>query len=502
MKALKPSKKWLLTAIGLLLALLILKIILFLTAKPKITVDYVAKYNQISCPQNCNPNDNAEPYYQKSFEAFVEMPDELRRIYINWPTDFNDAEQSLLEKWLISNTLAFEYFKEAINKPYYWIERKSEEDNYVGSMKAPDLAQLRKLTDALIWDAKLKAIQGQFQLAFENILGSYKAGSHKCCPNLLLMEQHTGLRIKYDAVHGAMVILDKSKVDNKTLEFLQGTLQQELDKDTYVPGCQTEKLLHYDTLQRTFIDDGKGTGRLWWRIGFDVVIPLSGEGEIYERKLKLSCFTGPTRNQVADQIEQTAALFDCVMTKTPWQIKDEGRDYFKEMENIKKRNISLETLGIGIDAGGIFHSYHKTISQTGALIAVLAILRYKDDTGQFPDSLDKLVSTGYLRSIPTDPYSNSALVYKLTEDKFKLYSVGKDFEDNGGVIEVINKARQEPGFRGTTIEPYVHSPDIVYWPVKDLMKLRCEFTFEETERLKAEKETEAQKEIEEANQLD
>jgi hypothetical protein len=490
-----------LIVIAIVLAALIVKAVLFFTAEPKITVDYVAEYNKISRPQNYDPNENAAPYYQKAFDAFVAMPDELRKLYVNWPADFNDIEQALLEKWLISNTLAFEYFREALNKPYYWIERKSEEDNYIGSMKVPDLAQLRELAEALIWDAKLKAIKGQFQPAFENIFGCYKAGSHKCCPNLLLMEQHTGLRIKQDAIHGAMVILDKSTVDNKSLEFLQDTLQQELDKDTYVPGCRAQKLWNYDTLQRTFIDNGKGTGRLWWRMGFDVVIPLSDEGKIYERKLKMSCFTGLTRKQVAEQIEQTSALFGRVMTKTPWQIKDEGCDYFREIKNINKRHFSLNILDIGIiDPNSIFHSYHKTRAQTDALIAVLAILRYKADTGQFPESLDKLVSTGYLQSAPMDPYSGGTLVYKLIEDNFKLYSVGKDFEDNGGIIEVVNMARQELGFRGTTIEPYVHSPDIVYWPVKDLMKLRYEFTFEEAERLKAEKEAGDRKRIEEANQ--
>lgn len=57
---------------------------------------------------------------------------------------------------------------------------------------------------------------------------------------------------------------------------------------------------------------------------------------------------------------------------------------------------------------------------------------------------------------------------------------------------------QTPGFRGTSIIPHVHSPDIVYWPVKDLMTLRYEFTFKEAERLRVEKEAEAQRKIEEA----
>ena len=141
---------------------------------------------------------------------------------------------------------------------------------------------------------------------------------------------------------------------------------------------------------------------------------------------------------------------------------------------------------------------YKTRAQAEALIATLAVFRFKADTGQFPESVDKLVSSGYLQAVPNDPYSSSSLVYKLTEDGFKLYSVGKDFSDDDGMIKVVNEAMQMPGFRGTSIFPHVHSPDIVYWPVEDLMKLRYEFTFEEAERLRVEKEAEAQRKIEKA----
>lgn len=498
MKALKPIKKWVLAAVGLLLALLILKIVLFLTAKPKITVDYVAEYNRISQPQDYDPNDNAAPYYQKAFDAFVDMPRELRIPFINWPTDFNDIERVLLEKWLISNTLAFGYFREALNKPYYWLERRAKKDNCMGSMTTPDLAHLRKLTEALTWDAKLNASKGQFQPAFENVLDCYKAGNHKYRPNLFLMEQHTGLRIKQDAVHGVLVILDRTKVESKALKFFQNALQAELDNDAYVPGSQAEKLFHYDKLQRTFIDNGKGTGRLWWRIGFDVVIPLAGEGKIYERKIKLSCFTGPTRKQVVEQIEQTAALFNLVMRKTPWQIKNKESDYLKEIQKIKESNYFSEHLCASMES--IFHSYHKTKAQTEALITILATLRYKIDASQFPETLNELVSSGYLQAVPNDPYSNSSLVYKLTEDSFKLYSVGEDFSDDGGTIELVNEAMQMPGFMVTGIIPHVHSPDIVYWPVKDLKRLRYEFTLKEAEKFRAEKEAEIQRKIEEPNQ--
>ncbi|MCJ7776712.1 MAG: hypothetical protein MUP16_00110, partial [Sedimentisphaerales bacterium] len=282
-------------------------------------------------------------------------------------------------------------------------------------------------------------------------------------PNLLWVEQYCGIYIKRDAVKNAFIILDKSKVDNNALKYLQDALRQELDRDAYIPGCQAEKLYQFDKLQRMFIDNGRGTGRLWWRMGFGIVIPLAGEGEYYERKIKMSCFTGPTRNQIIEQIEQTSALFYRVIVKTPWQIKNGGHNYFEEIDNICNRHFSLKVLDIGfIYPFNISNTFYETRAKTEALIAVLAILRFKADNYRLPVTLDELVALGYLKSIPIDPYSDGPLIYKRTGDNFALYSVGEDFEDDGGLAPA--------SFTSTSLRqsvtPNASRGDIVFWPVK------------------------------------
>jgi hypothetical protein len=67
-------KKAMLITAGILTALIIFRAVLFFTAKPKITVDYVAEYNRLSLPDNYNPEDNAAELYQKAFDAFIEKP--------------------------------------------------------------------------------------------------------------------------------------------------------------------------------------------------------------------------------------------------------------------------------------------------------------------------------------------------------------------------------------------------------------------------------------------
>ena len=497
MKALRASIKWLLAAFGILLVIFILKAVLFLTAKPKITVDYVVEYNRTSRPQNFDPNENAASYYQKAFDAFVDKPDELRMLYKYWPTDFNETDQNTLRNWVASNEQAFEHFREACRRPYYWLERKSGKDNSILDIKLSELNPFRELTRALLWDAKIKAIEGRFQPAFENILTCYSAGRHKCQSNLFLVDQLNGLGFKKEALNSVLVILSNTNVESEALRFLQNALQSNLNTDDYIPSIQTEQYLLYDAIQRIFIDNGKGTGRLAWGVGWYIEM-LCGEWNNFRIRLH-ACFVGPTRNEIVGQIERVLTISDQVMAKTPWQIKNQAYDYFDEIEEINNSNWFFQILGISPKS--TFNLYHKTRVQTEALITVLAILRFNIAKENFPETLDELVSAGYLKAVPSDPYSSGPLVYKRTEDNFKLYSIGEDFSDDGGVIEIVNKGRRKPGFERIII-PDVNSPDIVYWPYKELNKLRNEFAAEEAKRFIAEREQEARKKIEEPNQAE
>lgn len=462
MKLLKLNKKVILIAVGLLVLLLVVKMALVLTAKPKITVDYVAEYNRITRPENYDPNDNAAPYYQKTFDAFVGMPSEIQeRSSTDWPADLNSTEQAILKEWLTSNSQTFEYFRIAADKPYYWIERQTGKDNDMMSVMFPERSSLRNLINALLWNAKLAALKGRTQAAFENIIDCYQAGCQKCRAPSLLIDQLVGMRLKRKAIDSALVILDETRIDSSDLKSFQDSLQTEFDRDTYVLDFEAEKMVLYDILQRTFVDNNRGTGRLTWRATRDL-IPMHHDWR--NLKVYLNCFWGPTRNQTIEQIGKVFTIYNQVVTKTPWQVKNEGRDYFGETEKINSNNLILSVFGI--NSTSIFRLYHETRTQTEALITILAILRFKEENHRLPISLEELVSGGYLKSVPMDPYSNGPLVYKLTEDNFKLYSVGEDFVDDGGSNEDKTKHLSGLDIDKVHIISREYTPDIVYWPVK------------------------------------
>ncbi|MBN2019509.1 MAG: hypothetical protein JW749_04720 [Sedimentisphaerales bacterium] len=463
--SLRSSKKWSLSAIGILLVLLVLKIVLVLTAKPKVTVDYVAEYNKITIPPNYDPNDNAADNYQKAFDSFHKMPVELREPLKDWPTDFDDTNRNKLGQWLASNEEAFEYFKTASHKPYYWLERNVRDANGMMSILFPELAPLRYLVEAMFWNAKLNAANGQYQKGFEDISACYRAGRQKCRTPSFLIEQINGMSIKEKALTAAMNIIDKCEVTTEDLRNFQLAIQGEFEKDTCALDFETERLSLYDILQRIFVYNSRGTGRFSWSTAhyFETMCG-NHENFILKCKLLWSCFVGPTHNEMIKNTEEIFFLFEPLRTETPWQLHARDPNYFRKLDVSRCQDCdSFNILGMfSPNPTRLFHKYYQVKAGQNALLTIVAILRFKGDKNRFPDSLDELIAAGFLKSMPLDPYSDGSLIYKETKDNFLLYSVGEDFRDDGGSA-VISFTSTGLGRQGL---PEDKRRDIVFWPVK------------------------------------
>ena len=87
-------------------------------------------------------------------------------------------------------------------------------------------------------------------------------------------------------------------------------------------------------------------------------------------------------------------------------------------------------------------AYFRTVTAFDRLEAqilitqqTLALKRYKQAHGQYPDKLQQLVSAG-LDSLPLDPFSGVPFHYKKEGDGFRLYSIGQDRIDDGGSLSL------------------------------------------------------------------
>lgn len=439
-------KKWFCVILAILVALLAIKVLVVITGKPKPTVDYVAEYNRITKPENFDPSKNAAPYYQKAIDSFVESSRELNGISEIWPGDMDAAQKALLQEWMDANAEAFEYFKKAAEKPYYWVELKSTDGSLHGIV-TPSTGLISEIARALNRRAQLDASEGRGKEAADNIIYCYKAGQQ------LYEDPYLGTGVIENTVKNAILILKSAEFDNEVLEHLQDSLSAETVADIKISGIELSVLSLKDLLQRSFVYNRKGTGRLAWRCAHWFYLM---HGRLANMKFRLACFTGPTENKVLEQIEQISLIYQKLMHLSLPEAKKSG--YFDEVKAISKDNFFLESFGKSREV--IFTNWYEVNAQNDALIAIIAILRYNNDKGDFPEMLYGLIGAGYLEQVPVDPFSDEGMVYKRVDDDFRLYSVGEDLSDDGGEFVIWEEVKSP--LYGTGHNP--RKADIIYWP--------------------------------------
>jgi hypothetical protein len=145
-------------------------------------------------------------------------------------------------------------------------------------------------------------------------------------------------------------------------------------------------------------------------------------------------------------------LLEELVKKTPWELHQKRTSHEEQIQKLTKSNYFVRTCH-GFQ-GNVCQIYQRIQANAEALIATIAILRYKADNGTLPLHLQELVSAGYLSELPMDPFGPGPLTYtRVTEDNFTLYSFGADFDDDGGTRSKWDGRGKEGG-------------DQVFWPVK------------------------------------
>lgn len=74
----------------------------------------------------------------------------------------------------------------------------------------------------------------------------------------------------------------------------------------------------------------------------------------------------------------------------------------------------------------------RSMAAQRLLATELAIQAYQLQNGALPDRLENLVPRE-LTAVPKDPYGSSPLVYRKEASGYRLYSVGPDRHDDGGL---------------------------------------------------------------------
>jgi len=451
-------------ALAAMIILFILYIAWFLSGKPVITTNYIAEVNKLIRP-SADDSTNAAPLYNKAFETLVDINDVKGFLRIDF-YDANDEQKKLLSQWLAKNEGPLALVTKGSKLPYCWqfCESKDPEQSMM-SILLPYLLPSRQITYALCWRAWFNAQSNDFNSAFRDIETCYRLGRH-CKGPKVLVEQLVGMAIEARALQTVRQILDSCKIESNALSDFQQRLQALIDSDNFKPDFSFEKLCTYDEIQRCFTESRFGPSHLYPQRIRDIS-GLHNEdpnnkwmGElILNLKLSHDVLFSPNKTETIASINAFYKLFDENLSKNPAQLKTEGIDPDSETRRIANNNIFLRILMPALARVNIITFRNKIDAESTPL--VIALVRYKQDTGAFPESLDKLMEKGYIKQVPVDPFSDKPIAYRKTDNNFLLYSWGENLKDDDGQV-----ARDK---NGKPIK-FADTGDWVFWPVVNEQK--------------------------------
>jgi hypothetical protein len=409
-------------------------------------------------------NLNAAALYERAADLVDKLPDETKELLSKKYKEVTSEQKQLIEKWLIDNEEALELIIAGTRKPYYWREysNKNEESGMMGIL-LPNLAGFRKLARALRWRAQLKVEQGRYEEAFDDIKECYRLGQH-IKGDKFLIEQLVGMAIESLATQTIRDILSEHRIDSPVLAKLQQDFEQMIASEDFVVSFEAERLCMYDEIQRCFTEDHLGGGHISLE-GFRRLQTLEGlassdyDLDLFEEFLTKSLhilFTHPNKRESREMVDHFYALWEEMARKSPAQIRAENIDIEEHVMELIGGNILLEILTPAL--GKVCEIANRNKADVEAALAIIAILRYKQDIGGYPDKLEKLINADYLKVLPIDPYSGEPLVYKKMDNNFVLYSFGPNFRDDDGKMAYNKEGK--PRWRGTE-----EDGDTVFWPV-------------------------------------
>lgn len=419
-------------------------------SKVKNKIDYVSQFNEISKPINYDSNNNAANYYENAFGLFVERPEELSKLDIKtWPKDLPEEKQVMLENWLAANSDAFKQLRLGTQKPYYWAEYHG---NSMWDISLPNLKQSRALTYAICLRAKNNATKSHFEEAFSDLLIGYKFSRHLSGTKTLI-EQLVGIAIESLLAEAGLQIIDNTKeeLSPEVLKHFQENLQSLSSEKSFLD-LTGEKFNFHEGIQMTFTDDGKGDGYIP-----QISVEQMADPPPYLRALSMEAISDDQkkswaklrRRETAEHADNIFEYLNSVRHKTPAQLNNEGINLQKAIAEMTNSNPLILLLMPAIDR--CLQISHRSKAETNGLITTLALFRYKADKGIFSDTLQELISAKYIERLPMDPYSNVPMVYNRIGDDFTLYSLGADFDDDGGMSSKWGEGEQ--------------GGDQVFWPV-------------------------------------
>ncbi len=142
--------------------------------------------------------------------------------------------------------------------------------------------------------------------------------------------------------------------------------------------------------------------------------------------------TEPLPSEMVFAIEPKRQTFDHMTAYMDALISSSNKPYAERKPAPAVPGEILNGLLLPYADGKFFKETASEETQTALLIAALAVRAYRAEHGAFPADLQTLVTKGYLRRVPADPFARGGATLRYKSGVGMVYSVGPDGADNGG----------------------------------------------------------------------
>lgn len=294
------------------------------------------------------------------------------------------------------------------------------------SLMLPHLAAMRNFARLLLIEAKVHQSQGRPEDAADSLTTAMRLGCHAGSEPLLISGL-VGIACNRIASKGMENLLASEVLEAEALAELQQTLAEIAPRlpgrSTWVPMERAASLQVVDILM-------KKPGEALGMFGTDPgrLSRLQG-GLLGTRAWRILL---PDRTMKRD-FNSFYDMMEGMAEAPPWVALRAWHERPMEerlAEQVADWNIMAGMLLPGLSRADM--EFIRMNAHHAALQLNVALRRFKVANETYPETLDALMPA-FMESLPPDPFSGEPFHYELKDGEWKLWSVGANLEDDGGL---------------------------------------------------------------------
>lgn len=306
----------------------------------------------------------------------------------------------------------------------------------------PWLGQIMSITKILAFDALLAAREDNPQRTLESLTALFDtvrlvAQEHTLIASLVAIACQTlGENMVLHILHHHPDTLDETQL-TALAHTLGASARAARDVD-----LETEHMMFYDLLQRSFTDNGHGDGRLtpegvriihmYSSVEFDPNNPTPGPSLTTRLSGPITMPIQGSRRDQREMHDRMMSYIHRAISAPPHRLEELGPDseYRRLIDQLRTnpRYMFLSYLSGALDR--VPATAHQSHAHTNATLTTIALHIHHQRTGRWPDTLAEL-TPHLLPTIPEDPFDpGQPIKYRLIDGTPHIYFVGANAQDN------------------------------------------------------------------------